>query len=100
MLYRTLPKRLQASPWALFLLVPLAALATAIEEAGWYGLAKHIPWQRVLEANLMIRTLGLRPAGWVGVVTLAVAALAAGRHLARRIKPPSSPAPAPVVAGG
>jgi sulfoxide reductase heme-binding subunit YedZ len=100
MLYRTLPNPLQASPWALFLLAPLAALATAIEEAGWYGLAKHIPWQRVLEANLMIHTLGLRPAGWVGVVTLAVAVLAVGRHLARRIRPPSSPAPAPVVAGG
>lgn len=100
MLYRALPKRLQASPWALFLLVPLAALATAIEEAGWYGLAKHVPWQRVLEANMMVRTLGLRPAGWVGVATLAIALLATLRHFSRRFRPPAPSASAPVVVGG
>lgn len=66
-----------------------AAAATAAIEFAWYGLATGIdPW-RVLEANLDI-TFGPRPAVWVGIAGLGIAALrvlpmAARRKVARRV---------------
>ena len=56
----------------------VAALLTAIFEAGWYGFLTGIQYARVLELNLMF-DIGIRPTWWVlaAGVGVALASLAA-----------------------
>ncbi len=98
MLFRSLPARRQAAPLVLFLLAFVAAVATAGLEAGWYAVATHLPWRRVLDANLMPGLYGPRPSAWVGMAALAVALLATARAIiSRRGRAgPSGPEPAPL----
>ncbi len=65
--WRLLAPRRQGQIAALVALTLLAALATAAIEAGWYGLATHLDWHRVLAANWMPR-YGVRPASVVALV--------------------------------
>lgn len=51
-----------------------AALATAVVEVAWYGLATGVPPMRVLSANLQF-SYSIRPAWWVLAMGLAVALL-------------------------
>jgi sulfoxide reductase heme-binding subunit YedZ len=70
--YRLLSPKGGSPPlWRLVALAPLAALGTALLEAGWYGVGTGVPFWPVLEANLDIE-FGLRPALWVGIVCLAM----------------------------
>jgi methionine sulfoxide reductase heme-binding subunit len=83
MLWRVLPVawagRLAVYP----ALAAAAAVAAAWIEFAWYAIATGIdPW-RVLAANETLR-FGLRPAHWVGVVTLGIGLLVLGRRLLRR----------------
>nr|WP_282571857.1 ferric reductase-like transmembrane domain-containing protein [Roseomonas acroporae] len=89
MLWRLLPARWQGSGLALALLAPVATLATAGVEYAWYALATRIPAQRVLWANLDLE-FGPRPAVWVGIVVLGVAAALGARRqvLAAAAQPP------------
>ena len=98
MLFRALPARRQSAPVVLFLLAFVAAAATAGLEAGWYAVATHLPWQRVLDANLMPGLYGPRPSAWVGMAALAVALLATARAIVNRRgrAGPSGPEPAPL----
>lgn len=61
------------APWTLPVVAILAALATATLEAVWYGVATGVPWDRVLEANVMMFTPWPRPAWLVLAVGLVVA---------------------------
>jgi sulfoxide reductase heme-binding subunit YedZ len=70
----------EIGPWRLAVLAILAAVATAAGEAAWYGISTGVDARRVLAANLDI-AYGLRPAVWVLVVGLAIAAAAAVRAL-------------------
>lgn len=85
MAWRALPV-----PWRRSLLVypalaVVAAFAAAWIEFAWYAVATGIdPW-RVLAANETLR-FGLRPAHWVGVVTLGIAVLVLGRRLLSRVR--------------
>ena len=49
---------------ALVGLAVASGLATALIEAGWYAVSRHIPFMRVLQANLDF-SLAIRPAWWV-----------------------------------
>ena len=70
--YRLLaPKGGAPALWRLALLVPIAAIGTALLEAAWYGLGTGVPFWPVLEANLDTE-FGLRPALWVGIVSAAM----------------------------
>jgi sulfoxide reductase heme-binding subunit YedZ len=64
-------KRMNAPerPWALLLLALGGALATALLEAAWYGLASGVPADLVLSANLDFSG-PIRPAWWVLAVGL------------------------------
>ena len=81
--WRLTPRRWQGSLLLLPVLAVLAALATAGVEATWYGLATGVSSRRVLMANLYV-FYAVRPAIEVLVVTLALAAVAALRRLAKR----------------
>ena len=88
MLWRALPEGWQRNraigmTAALYAgLAVASALLTAAVEVTWYGLATRVdPW-RVVAANETLAR-GLRPAHWVFVVTLGLAAVV----LARRIMP-------------
>ncbi|MTW17249.1 sulfoxide reductase heme-binding subunit YedZ [Rhodoplanes serenus] len=59
-------------PWRLALLAAVAAAATALGEAAWYGVTTGVDATMVLAANLDV-AFGLRPAAWVLVVGLGVA---------------------------
>lgn len=63
------------SPGALAGAAVACALATALVEAAWYGLATGIPASRVLAANLDF-DVAIRPAWWVLVSGLTLAAVA------------------------
>lgn len=63
-----------------------AAVATGLVEAGWYAVATGVPADRVLAANLGFAG-GLRPAWWVLIVGLAVAAAAAITNRRRAVRP-------------
>ncbi|RAI46077.1 sulfite oxidase heme-binding subunit YedZ [Rhodoplanes roseus] len=58
----------------------VAAGATALGEAAWYGFTTGVDATLVLAANLDV-SFGLRPAAWVLVVGLALAAVAAVRAI-------------------
>ena len=93
MLWRALPVRWQRAVGV----YPVLALASSASAAGiefaWYAINTHInPW-RVLEANETLR-FGLRPAHYVGLVTLGLGVVI----LARRISPTLRRGRRPVVA--
>ena len=81
--WRVLPRGARRHPLALLLLALAAAALTAGLEAGWYALATGIPAGRVFAANFSL-IAGLRPAHWVGLGGLAVAALMTIRRLMTR----------------
>ncbi|WP_274628963.1 sulfite oxidase heme-binding subunit YedZ [Arvimicrobium flavum] len=62
------------SPWVLLSIAVLAALATAVVEVAWYGLATNVPPLRVLAANLQFG-FSVRPAWWVLAAGLGVTVL-------------------------
>ncbi len=99
MAWRVLPVRWRSSLLICPALAVLAAVATAWIEFAWYAIATGIdPW-RVLAANETLR-FGLRPAHWVGVVTLGIGVLVLGRRLLRRGRGiPSRGIAVPAVAG-
>jgi sulfoxide reductase heme-binding subunit YedZ len=71
LLWRLLPRRFRANPWAILALAPATALLTALLEFAWYGLATRLnPW-RILNANLDIE-YGPSVAEWVGITGVAV----------------------------
>lgn len=76
------------SPLTLAAVAVLATLATALLEAVWYGVATRVPWQAILSANLSLDPAP-RPAFWVLVVGLAVAALPLRRRIAPRRAAPA-----------
>lgn len=76
MAWRLVPQGWQKRIVMLVALGVMASVATAWIEFGWYAVTTGInPW-RVFWANESVR-FGLRPAHWVAVVGLGVAALAA-----------------------
>ncbi len=77
MVWRLLPVGARRH-WAVLLGVAVVAcFATAGIEYAWYDFATHIPPSRVFAANLDIDwEAGLRPAHWVLIVTLVMAAAA------------------------
>ncbi|MGH7042157.1 MAG: sulfite oxidase heme-binding subunit YedZ [Acetobacteraceae bacterium] len=82
MAWRVTPPRWRASLLAYPVLAVVAAFAAAWIEFAWYAIATGIdPW-RVLAANETLR-FGLRPAHWVGLVTLGIGVLVLGRRLVR-----------------
>lgn len=58
---------------SLVVLAIVVGFATALFEAGWYGLLTGIPFSRIFNLNLMFE-YGFRPAWWVLFAGLAVAA--------------------------
>ncbi|HYZ31780.1 MAG TPA: ferric reductase-like transmembrane domain-containing protein, partial [Crenalkalicoccus sp.] len=83
MLWRAQPMAWRGRLWPLPGLAPLAAAATAAVEYAWYALATNLPAERVLAANLDL-TFGPRPAVWVGIAGLGVAALGLARRVTLR----------------
>ncbi len=81
--YRLVVKAgLQLRALELAIVAVAGALLTAATEASWYGLATGIPGMRVLAANLDFE-LVIRPAWWVLLAGLVMAAIA----LVRQLKP-------------
>lgn len=79
MLYRVLPVRQRINPAALIGLAAAASAGAMAIEFAWYRLATRInPW-RVLDANFAF-AYGIRPAVWVGIVALGIAAIVAVRR--------------------
>lgn len=72
-----------ASALTLIPLAVVAALLTAGLEYGWYALATNIPPDKVLAANLSFG-FSIRPAWWVLLVGLIMAALALSRQAGER----------------
>jgi methionine sulfoxide reductase heme-binding subunit len=71
--WRFLPRNGRRNPLALLLLAVTAAAGTAGLEAGWYAVATGLPAARIFAANFSLAA-GLRPAHWVGLAGLAIAA--------------------------
>jgi len=72
---------------SLLTLGALAAVATALAEAGWYAVATRVPALKVLEANLGF-AVGIRPAWWVLFVALGVTlAVMLRRGLMKKTRP-------------
>ncbi|HTU56093.1 MAG TPA: ferric reductase-like transmembrane domain-containing protein [Acetobacteraceae bacterium] len=82
--WRLLPKGARRHPAALLALALAAAAGTAGLEAGWYALATGLPWPRILAANLSLAA-GIRPAQWVALGGLAIAAAMAVRWAGPRM---------------
>jgi len=91
-LWRLEPRRWQPRRWPLPELAILAALLTAVMEAGWYAWRNHAPIERVLVANLDIQRV-IHPSVYVLVLGLVVTAVALARPLWRR-KPDANAAAA------
>ena len=79
----------------------VAGLATVAMEAGWYAAMTGVPWRRVLAANLDF-SFSIRPAWWVLLAAVGMAALAlvrtgfAGRpQRERRLAPATARTPYP-----
>jgi sulfoxide reductase heme-binding subunit YedZ len=83
--WRTLPRRLSASPLTILALALLGGVLTAEIEAGWFAIATHIDPARVLRAELVFR-FGPRPAMRVLFTGLAIAAVSAALWTARRLR--------------
>ena len=95
MLWRMQPRAWRGRWWPLCGMAFAAALATALVEALWYGLATKIDPLAVLQANLEPQ-FGLRPAAFVLASGLAVSLYAAvlrWRKAALNRAAPRSPAP-------
>ncbi len=88
MLWRLEPRRWQALRWPLPELAIVAALVTAVMEAGWYAARNGISITRVLASNLNVAH-GLHPAGYVLVLGLLVTALAYSPPLWRKKPDPA-----------
>lgn len=103
MLYRAMHRAgVPTAPVPLFGLAFASAVATALIEAGWYGLKTGVsPWP-VLQANLDFE-YSIRPAWWVLAVGIGLAALnvwrgardKAGRRAGRRSGREAAPAAQP-----
>ncbi len=92
MLYRVAAKR-RAPPWAAALIaVSVATPATALIEAGWYALVRHIPFWEVLGANVD-PDMAFRPSAYVRAAGAALVVVAA----ARRTSPALAPSAAAVA---
>ncbi len=79
--YRGLRRLNQAdSVVGLGLLAAVAAIGTAVLEAGWYQIVNHVPYNRVLQADLDFSDV-IRPAWWVLGTGLALVAIRLGRPL-------------------
>jgi sulfoxide reductase heme-binding subunit YedZ len=77
----------------LALLAVLCALGTAFLEAGWYQVVNHVPYRRVLQADLDFSG-SLRPAWWVLAAGLGVVLIRLCRPLwTRKGKTPQRPRP-------
>ena len=98
MLFRAAVKR-QVAPWAAAALsVVVATPATALIEAGWYALVRHIPFWEVLDANID-PDMAFRPSAYVlagGAALVVVAALR--RSPAPKRAPAVGARPAPSAA--
>jgi sulfoxide reductase heme-binding subunit YedZ len=87
--WRRLPRRFQAKPWPVPVLVLGAALTAALGEAAWYAVRNHTdPWL-VLQTNLVL-AYGARPAVQVLFAGVVLTALVFARRLikARRRRVP------------
>ncbi|HEY8613565.1 MAG TPA: hypothetical protein VIL69_20070, partial [Roseomonas sp.] len=94
MLWRLVPARWRGAPWPL---VPVALLATAGAAGAeylWYALATKLPAAMIFQANFDLE-FDIRPAVWVMLAGLAVAALAGARWGLKQIfqDRPSLPTP-------
>ena len=85
----------------LLALALVVGLATVAMEAGWYATMTGVPWRRVLAANLDF-SFSIRPAWWVLLAAVGMAALAlvrtgfAGRpQRERRLAPATARTPYP-----
>jgi sulfoxide reductase heme-binding subunit YedZ len=79
--WRALPAKWQDNAGALLVLAPIAATATALIDFAWWSVVPtHIPATRVLLANIH----GLRPAVWVGIVSVGAAMPTVVRKVAVR----------------
>ena len=104
MLWRSIPEAWRRRRNAAFIaalyggLAILTPLATAALEFAWYGLTTRVdPW-RVLAANETIAR-GLRPAHWVFIVVLVIAAVTVVRRVLPSGKRPSGNQRVPVQQG-
>jgi sulfoxide reductase heme-binding subunit YedZ len=87
LLWRSLPAEMRGGAFGLLALVPVAVVATAAVEFGWYAFATNLPAHRVLMANFDLALGPPRPAVAVGLVALAAALLPAAVRTARRVLP-------------
>jgi sulfoxide reductase heme-binding subunit YedZ len=86
----------------LVVLAVIAALATAMSEAAWYGVATGVDPLRVLKANFTI-VLGLRPCWLVlgfGLAAAASSLIGARRRGPVRVRAPNASASGPKLATG
>lgn len=81
-LWRAVPRRWQTSAPALTVLALVTAILSALIEAAWYDVFTRVHATRILFANFDFSG-DLTPAVWVALVSLGIAALVAGRRVAR-----------------
>ena len=75
-----------ANPLILAACAGLGTAATAGIEYAWYALATGIPAERVFQANFDV-ALTIRPAVWVGIIGLGIAAAALLQRVGGRVRP-------------
>ncbi|WP_426957882.1 sulfite oxidase heme-binding subunit YedZ [Muricoccus radiodurans] len=96
MFWRLVPARWRGSVWPLFPLALLAAAGAAGLEYLWYATQTRAPagaiFASIFELDFEFG-IELRPAAWMLLAGLAVAVLAAGWALVRRMRPAPEPAP-------
>jgi len=83
LVWRLLPAKLRTRPWFLFIYAAFASVLAALLEAGWYLIATNVNVMRVLAANWRWG-FEPRPAVWVLIWALTVAALAQVRDWTKR----------------
>jgi len=86
LVWRLLPSKLRTRPWFLFIYAPIAAAISAGLEVGWFRIATQVNVMRVFEANFRWG-FAPRPAVWVLIWALALAALAEVRELTKPRNP-------------